>query len=100
MFDKNTGVTATNMNGDEDSVRSRAADLSKIINADKGNGTNVNKTPHACRNGCKHYDGVKDVNDGLFKEYCTITCKTIDEGYLCQRFERKGIALPEGILAI
>ena len=27
-------------------------------------------TPFICKNGCKHYDGVKDAKDGMFKEFC------------------------------
>lgn len=100
VFDENTGVTAKNINDDDDSVRSWAVGLSEIINGDKGYETNATRTPHPCRNGCKHYDGVTDVNDGQFKEYCCVTGKIIDEGYSCQRFETKGVKLPEGILAI
>ncbi|HQH83851.1 MAG TPA: CHC2 zinc finger domain-containing protein [Syntrophorhabdus sp.] len=59
----------------------------------------VSKTPGICRTGCKHYDGVKDVNDGQFKEFCCQRGMTkIDEGRYCACFESKQPKLPEGVL--
>lgn len=100
VFDENTAVTAKNINDDDDSVEDWEIGLSENINGDNRDGTNATRTPHSCRNGCKHYDGIKDVNDGQFKEYCDTTGQRINEGYLCPRFETKGVKLPEGILTI
>jgi len=58
----------------------------------------ISKTPGICRTGCKHYDGVKDVNDGRFKEYCLRDMKKIDDYRFCACFESKGQKLPEGVL--
>ena len=59
----------------------------------------VSKTPGICRTGCKHYDGVKDVNDGQLKEFCCQRGMTkIDEGRYCACFESKQPKLPEGVL--
>jgi hypothetical protein len=52
-----------------------------------------------CRKGCKYYDGVKDVNDGEFKEYCDMTGKRIGIGTSCGMIQSKGVKLPEGVLA-
>lgn len=100
VFDENTGLTAKNIDSDDGPVEDWEIDLSEIINGNNGDGTNATRTPHACRNGCKYYDGIKDVNDGQFKEYCDITGKGINEGHICPRFETKGVRLPEGVLAI
>ena len=49
-----------------------------------------NLTPFICRRGCKHYDGVTDVNDGLFKEYCCYgRSPLIKESSSCNNFEDK-----------
>jgi hypothetical protein len=64
------------------------------------NGKNKDMIPHICRNGCKYYDGVEDVNDGLFKEYCDRSGRRINGSSPCSMFEGKGIKLPEGILPI
>lgn len=59
----------------------------------------VSMTPEVCRTGCKHYDGVKDVNDGQFKEFCCQReMKKINEGQYCACFEGKATKLPEGVL--
>ena len=59
----------------------------------------VSMTPEICRTGCKHYDGVKDRNDGQFKEFCCQRGMTkIDEGRYCACFESKQPKLPEGVL--
>jgi len=59
----------------------------------------ISKTPEICRTGCRHYDGVKDVNDGQFTEFC---CQgdmvKINEGQYCACFETKEPKLSEGIL--
>ena len=59
-------------------------------------------TPDICRRGCKYYDGVHDVNDGKFKEYC---CKggksvSITKNQVCHDFEGEDPSLPDGVLAI
>lgn len=92
------GLTAKNIDDGDDPVQGWEIDVSEIINGNNGDGTNVTRTPYACRNGCKYYDGIKDVNDSQFKEYCDITGKGINEGYICPRFETKGVKLPEGVL--
>ena len=60
-------------------------------------------TPDICRAGCKHYDGVKDVNDGIFKEFCCYgrSCK-IKESSPCDHFEDKNPLYDEedGILRL
>jgi len=61
----------------------------------------VSMTPEICRTGCKHYDKVKDVNDGQFKEYCWERgTKEIIKGQYCACFESKEQKLTEGILPI
>ena len=61
----------------------------------------IGKTPQLCRTGCKHYDGLEDVNDGEFKEYCCQRGMTkIDNGHYCACFEGKEAKLPEGVLPI
>jgi hypothetical protein len=49
-----------------------------------------NLTPFIYRAGCKHYDGVIDVNDGIFKEYCCYERSyLIKESSSCNHFEDK-----------
>jgi hypothetical protein len=59
-------------------------------------------TPYICRQGCKHYDGVQDVNDGTFKEYCCKGAKSVSitKNQVCNDFESGDPSLPEGVLAI
>jgi hypothetical protein len=55
--------------------------------------------PYICRNGCKHYDGVKDVNDGQFKEYCCHNgCRSIKMSGKCTDFEDENPVCDDGIL--
>ena len=57
-------------------------------------------TPHLCRKGCKHYDGVKDVNDGEFKEFCwfeSSSCR-IKAGERCVKFADGKPKNSEGLL--
>jgi hypothetical protein len=62
-----------------------------------------NLTPFICREGCKHYDGVKDASDGIFKEFCCYgrSCK-IKESSSCDHFEDKNPVWDEedGILRL
>lgn len=61
----------------------------------------ISMTPEICRTGCKHYDPVKDVNDGQLKEYCWERgTKQIIKGQYCACFESKEPKLTEGILSI
>jgi len=61
----------------------------------------VSMTPEICRTGCKHYDGVKDRNDGQFKEYCWERgTKEIIKGQYCACFETKEQKLTEGLLTV
>lgn len=61
----------------------------------------ISMTPEICRTGCKHYDSVKDVNDGEFKEFCWERgTKGIIKGQYCACFESKEQKLTEGILSI
>jgi cobalamin synthase len=61
----------------------------------------VSMTPEVCRTGCKHYDGLEDVNDGQFKEYCWERgTKEIIKGQYCACFESKKPKLTEGILTV
>jgi hypothetical protein len=47
-----------------------------------------NLTPLICRSGCKHYDGVTDVNNGLFKELCCYgRSYRLEESGPCDHFE-------------
>jgi hypothetical protein len=47
-------------------------------------------TPFICRSGCKHYDGVTDVNDGMFKEFCCYRRSyRLEESHPCSHFENK-----------
>ena len=39
-----------------------------------------NLTPDICRAGCKHYDGVTDATDGIFKEFCCYGHSYLIEG--------------------
>jgi hypothetical protein len=49
-----------------------------------------NLTPLICRDGCKHYDGVKDAMDGIFKEFCCYERSyLIEETRSCDHFEDK-----------
>jgi hypothetical protein len=60
-----------------------------------------NITPFICREGCKHYDGVTDVNDGNFKEFCCYGRRCRIEGSRsCNHFEDKNQVYDEedGIL--
>jgi hypothetical protein len=48
-----------------------------------------------------HYDGVTDVNDGEFKEFCCQRGMTkINEDQYCAYFESKEPKLPEGVLPL
>jgi hypothetical protein len=58
-------------------------------------------TPFICREGCKHYDGVKDATDGIFKEFCCHgRSYLIEETRSCDHFEDKNPVYDEedGIL--
>ena len=47
-----------------------------------------NLTPFICRDGCKHYDGVIDARDGIFKEFCCYgRSYLIKESSSCDHFE-------------
>jgi hypothetical protein len=47
-----------------------------------------NLTPFICRDGCKHYDGVKDATDGICKEFCCHGHSyLIEETRSCDNFE-------------
>jgi hypothetical protein len=49
-----------------------------------------NLTPFICREGCKHYDGVTDATDGIFKEFCCYgRSYLIKETRSCNHFEDK-----------
>ena len=49
-----------------------------------------NLTPFICRDGCKHYDGVTDARDGIFKEFCCYgRSYVIKETRPCDHFEDK-----------
>ena len=50
----------------------------------------------------KHYDGVQDINDGTFKEFCFRGTKnvSITENQVCNDFESGDLSLPDGVLAI
>ncbi len=49
-----------------------------------------NLTPFICREGYKHYDGLTDVNDGIFKELCCYgRSYPIKESRPCNHFEDK-----------
>jgi len=113
--DEVTGVNVLCGNlGEENNNFDNGKNISNHINSDleneifeimndgngNGNGKNVNTTPYMCRKGCKYYDGIKDVNDGEFKEYCDMTGRRIDDGSSCAMVEPKGIKLPDGLLAI
>jgi len=100
VFGENTGVSENIFEKDDDCIEGFALELSEIMDGDNGNGKNMTRTPYTCRNGCKHYDGVIDVNDGAFKEYCDVTRQRINEGVLCGSFKTKGVQLPEGVLTI
>lgn len=67
-------------------------------------GKNVDKnilTPHACRKGCKHYQGISDFRDGRFREFCWEDgCHKIYEGHYCGNYESKKPKLPDGVLEI
>jgi hypothetical protein len=56
-------------------------------------------TPELCRARCKDYDGVKDVNDGVFKEFCLKQkgSKILD-GDVCRHYESEE-SNPAGILS-
>lgn len=56
-----------------------------------------NRTPHVCRNACRHYQCLNDFRDGRFREFCWRDgCKKIYEGYHCGNYERKKPKLPQG----
>ncbi|MFX0196393.1 MAG: CHC2 zinc finger domain-containing protein [Candidatus Hodarchaeota archaeon] len=59
-------------------------------------------TPFICRRGCKYHDGVQDVNDGEFKEFCCKGAKSVSitKNQPCNDFETEDPSLPEGVLAI
>jgi hypothetical protein len=47
-------------------------------------------TPFICRGGCKHYDGIKDARDGIFKEFCCYERSCLIKGSRsCYYFEGK-----------
>jgi hypothetical protein len=46
--------------------------------------------PFICREGCKHYDGVTDARDGIFKEFCCYGRSYLIKGSSsCDHFEEK-----------
>jgi len=47
-----------------------SVEFANIIDGEVKRIGKVSMTPEVCRTGCKHYDGLEDVNDGQFKEYC------------------------------
>ncbi len=56
-------------------------------------------TPHVCGEGCKHYDPIGDPDSGSFREFCGKSNGTlIDQGGVCENYERKNSILPEGVL--
>ena len=60
-----------------------------------------NLTPFICREGCKHYDGVTDAMDGIFKEFCCYGRSCLIKGSRsCDHFEDKNIVYDDedGIL--
>jgi hypothetical protein len=95
VFIENTGEENNNFSDGED----LAAELYEIMNGDNGNGKK-DITPFICRKGCKYYDGIKDVNDGEFKEFCDMTGRRISGKNSCVLIEPKGIKLPDGVLAV
>jgi hypothetical protein len=80
---------------DETSSQSPIIDTWNLILADsfiQPNNTvpESNLTPFICRSGCKHYDAVKDVNDGIFKEFCCYgRSYRIQDSRSCDQFEDK-----------
>jgi len=49
-----------------------------------------NLTPFICREGCKHYDGVTDARDAIFKEFCCYGRSYLIKGTRsCDHFEDK-----------
>jgi hypothetical protein len=57
--------------------------------------------PSICGEGCKHYDGVTDAMDGIFKEFCCYgRSYLIKESISCNHFEDKNALYDEedGIL--
>jgi hypothetical protein len=103
VFIGNRGEEKNNIDEGEDVPENIDEDLESeflgITTGENGNGKNATITPFICRKGCKHYDGVKDVNDGEFKEFCDMTGGRIGGGAPCVMIEPKGIKLPEGVLA-
>ena len=52
-----------------------------------------NLSPFICREGYKHYDGVTDASDGIFKEFCCYgRTYLIRETRSCYHFEEKNPA--------
>ena len=66
--------------------------LAAVIGDTSGNEKERKLTPHFCREGCKHYDGVNAVKDGKFKEFCWRNGgQKISNGYICGYFESKEV---------
>ena len=86
---------------DPEQFNQLATEIGNVMNDGVVRIAGIGKTPQLCRTGCKHYDGLEDVNDGEFKEFCCQREMTrIDEGHYCACFEGKEPKLPEGVLPI
>ena len=104
--DKEVKVNKTSLTDDEDcksyysdDVGKLAAEMSDVLYS-KGEDKN-NRTPHICRTGCRHYQGITDFRDGRFREFCWEDgCHKIYEGHYCVLYESKKAKLSEGILEI
>lgn len=104
--DKEVKVNKTSLTDAEDyksyfsdEVGRLAVEITEILYGK--NGDKNNRTPHLCRNECRHYQGLSDFRDGRFREFCWEDgCQKIYEGYYCGNYERKKPKSPEGILEI
>ena len=84
---------------DQKKINELSVEFGKIMHEEVKRIGNTGMTPQLCRTGCKHYDGVTDVNDGQFKEFCCQREMTkITEDQYCACFESKEPKLPEGVL--
>jgi len=95
---------------DLDMTNQLAQEFGRILTAERrGENTDTKPedpsaklTPFICRRGCKYYDGVQDVNDGEFKEFCCRGPKSVSitKNQVCNDFESGDPSLPDGVLAI
>ena len=85
----------------DDDAATLAAEFSQLVRLDKAKSASARLTPHICREGCKHYDPVKDMKNEEIKEFCWFESKgvRISGDGRCNNFQSRVSAAPEGVLS-